>query len=193
VKDTKDAVKGHKAMTSAPDRQRLLRIARAAIVAHIGGGVSSEDPVCQGELAARRGGAFVTLHSGDRLRGCIGHIEMDELLVEVVKRCAIAACSSDPRFPAVGASELPQLAVELSLLGPLESIGGPDEIEIGRHGLALEKGRHRGLLLPQVATEWRWDRQQFLEHTCRKAGLTPDAWRHDTRIWRFEAEVFGEQ
>jgi AmmeMemoRadiSam system protein A len=179
-------------MTSDSDRHLLLRIARVAIVAHVGGGASSVDAVCDGELARRHGGAFVTLHKGHELRGCIGHIEMDQPLVNVIRRCAVAACSSDPRFPAVAASELPQLAVELSLLGPLEPIDGPDEIEIRRHGLVVEKGWHRGLLLPQVATEWNWNRQEFLAHTCRKAGLSPDAWKHDTKVWRFEAEVFGE-
>jgi AmmeMemoRadiSam system protein A len=183
-------------MTSDSDRQRLLRIVRDAIIAHIDGGSSSgggspESVVSDDELTGRRGGAFVTLQRGDQLRGCVGHIEMDEPLVDVVRRCAVAACSSDPRFPAVVASELPQLALELSLLGPLEPIAGPDEIEINRHGLVVEKGWHRGLLLPQVATEWNWNPQQFLEQTCRKAGLSPDAWKHDATLWRFEAEVFG--
>jgi AmmeMemoRadiSam system protein A len=178
-------------MTSDSDRQQLLRIARNAIVAHVGG-ASSENVVCDGEASGRRGGAFVTLHRGGELRGCIGHIEMDEPLVDVVRRCAVAACSRDPRFPAVLASELSQIALELSLLGPLEPIGGPDEVEISRHGLVVEKGSHRGLLLPQVATEWNWNPLQFLEHTCRKAGLSADAWKHDAKLWRFEAEVFGE-
>jgi AmmeMemoRadiSam system protein A len=178
-------------MTSDSDRQRLLRIARDAIVAHVGG-ASAETVVCLGEPSGRRGGAFVTLRRGGELRGCIGHVEMDEPLVDVVRRCAVAACSADPRFAAVVASELPQIALELSLLGPLEPIAGPDEIEISRHGLVVEKGRHRGLLLPQVATEWAWNPRQFLEHTCRKAGLSPDAWQHDVKLWRFEAEVFGD-
>jgi AmmeMemoRadiSam system protein A len=184
-------------MTSDLDRQRLLRIARDAIVAHISGGSpvgggSPESVVCHDGLIGRRGGAFVTLHRDGQLRGCVGHIEMEEPLVDVVRRCAVAACSSDPRFPAVAASELPQIALELSLLGPLEPIGGPDQIEIGRHGLVVEGGWHRGLLLPQVATEWNWNARQFLEHTCRKAGLSPDAWKHDAKLWRFEAEVFGD-
>jgi AmmeMemoRadiSam system protein A len=178
-------------MTSDPDRRQLLRIARDAIVAHVGG-VSSENVVSVGEWSGRRGGAFVTLRSGEELRGCVGHIEMDEPLVDVVRRSAVAACSTDPRFAAVAASELPQIALELSLLGPLEPIAGPEEIEIGRHGLVVEKGGHRGLLLPQVATEWNWNARQFLEHTCRKAGLSPDAWKLDAKLWRFEAEVFGE-
>ena len=180
-------------MTNEADRRRLLRIARDAIVAHVSGGmVSRVEPVGEGELAARRCGAFVTLHIHLDLRGCIGHIEANEPLPRVVERCAVSACSADPRFPAVTSSELAHLEIELSLLGPLESLTGPDEIEIGRHGLVIERGRHRGLLLPQVATQWRWDRVTFLAETCRKAGLPRDGWQHGADVWRFEAEVFGE-
>jgi AmmeMemoRadiSam system protein A len=178
-------------MTSASDRVLLLRIARDAVVAHVGGSSLGEiEPIA---LAGRRGAAFVSLHSrGGELRGCIGHIEPDQFLPDVVVRCAVAACSADPRFPAVAPAELADLVIELSLLGPLEPIAGVEEIEIGRHGLVIEKGGHRGLLLPQVAIEWKWDRQQLLAETCRKAGLPRDAWKHGARIWRFEAEVFGE-
>jgi AmmeMemoRadiSam system protein A len=144
------------------------------------------------EVDGRCGGAFVTLHDGAQLRGCIGHIEAHERLSKVVARCAIAACSADPRFPAVSEVEVDRLSIELSLLGPIEAIDGIEEIEIGRHGLMIEKGRFRGLLLPQVAIEWQWGPQQFLEHTCRKAGLPPDAWKFHATLWRFEAEVFRE-
>ena len=178
-------------MTSDTDRQLLLRIARDAIVAHVSGAIPSA--VDEGELAGRRGGAFVTLHARHDLRGCIGHIEADESLPRVVARCAVSACSADPRFPAVAASELPGLDIEVSLLGPLEPLGSPDDIEIGRHGLVVEKGRHRGLLLPQVAIEWKWDSLRFLAETCRKAGLPHDAWKQGADVWRFEAEVFGER
>ena len=177
-------------VTSELDRELLLRIAREAIVAHVARRTApGVDPVA---LYGRRGGAFVTLHNGQELRGCIGHIEDDEPLARVVTRCAVAACSSDPRFPAVSSSELPQLSIELSLLGPLEPITGPHEIEVGRHGLVVEKGRQRGLLLPQVATEWGWDCEQFLAQTCRKAGLALDGWKQGAILWRFEAEVFSE-
>ena len=177
-------------MTSESDRRLLLRIAREAITEHVG--ASAGSAADEGELAKRRGGAFVTLHNGHELRGCIGHIEADEPLPRVVARCAVAASSSDPRFPPVAVAELPRITIELSLLGPLEAIEGPADIEIGRHGLVVEKGWHRGLLLPQVATEWRWDREKFLAQTCHKAGLPLDAWKHGAKVWRFEAEVFGE-
>ena len=93
----------------------------------------------------------------------------------------------------MSASELPELDIEISLLGPLEPIAGPDDYEIGRHGLVVEMGDRRGLLLPQVATEWGWDRETFLAQTCHKAGLRRNAWRHGAKMWRFEAEVFGER
>jgi uncharacterized protein len=179
-------------VTNAYDRALLLALARRAILAHVEK-VSLPPPEPVGVMA-RPCGAFVTLHAGGDLRGCIGHIETDEPLGRVVPRCAVAACSADPRFPAVTSAELPGIDIELSLLGPLESISGTADIEVGRHGLVVESGRHRGLLLPQVAIEWRWDRDAFLAHACRKAGLAPDAWRHEgAAIWRFEAEVFGER
>jgi AmmeMemoRadiSam system protein A len=180
-------------MTSESDRQELLQIARRAILAHVTGDRSFSIEALAGSLIARPGGAFVTLHCRNELRGCIGHIEADQPVARVVARCAVAACSSDPRFLPVTATELTDLAVELSLLGALEEISGPREIEIGRHGLVVEKGGRKGLLLPQVATEWGWNCEQFLAHTCHKAGLARDAWKHGARLWRFEAEVFGDQ
>ena len=178
-------------MTSETDRLLLLQLARDAIVAHLAG-LTLPSPELIGVLG-RHGGGFVTLHTVDgTLRGCIGHLDEDEALGRVIPRCAVAAASQDPRFPIVTRSELQALRVELSLLGPIEGISGPSEIEIGRHGLIVERGRCRGLLLPQVATEWRWDVETFLGHTCRKAGLPDDAWRGGARLWRFEAEVFSE-
>ena len=176
-------------MTSDADRQLLLRIAREAIAAHVERRTAAA--IDAGALVGRQGGAFVTLHKALELRGCIGHIEDDEPLVQVVARCAVAACSADPRFPAVTPAEVAALAIELSLLGPIEPIAGPDEIVVGRHGLVIEKGWHRGLLLPQVATEWGWNGHEFLAQTCRKAGLANDAWKQAS-VWRFEAEVFSE-
>jgi len=97
-------------------------------------------------------------------------------LGKVVPQCAVAACSTDPRFPPVTAAELEQI-----------------DIEIGRHGLMVEHGWQRGLLLPQVATEWNWDAETFLAQTCHKAGLPRDVWKKGAKVWRFEAEVFGER
>ena len=177
-------------MTSEVDRQSLLHIARAAIAAHVS--AAAPPTIAAGKITERLGGAFVTLHKGNDLRGCIGHIEADEPLSQVVARCAVEACSADPRFPPVAAVELLEIEIELSLLGPLEEIEGPADIEIGRHGLVVERGWRRGLLLPQVAAERKWDSEKFLAQTCQKAGLPPDAWRYGAKMWRFEAEVFGE-
>jgi AmmeMemoRadiSam system protein A len=179
-------------MTSDADRVLLLRIAREAIASQVTGAPArAVDP---SDAAARPGAAFVTLHYRGDLRGCIGHVDADEPLGRVIARCAVAACSADPRFPPIALSELPALDLELSLLGPLEPIAGTGDFEVGRHGLVVELGRQRGLLLPQVATEWKWDRATFLAQTCHKAGLPRDAWKHGgVKLWRFEAEVFGER
>ena len=192
-------------MTTEADRQLLLRVAREAIAAHvdpsrqsasesaIGSTIGSAIRNPQSAILARPGGAFVTLRKGGELRGCIGHIEPSERLGDVVPRCAVAACSTDPRFPPVTAGELDAVDIEVSLLGALEPIAGPEDISVGRHGLVVERGWHRGLLLPQVATEWEWDAGAFLAHTCEKAGLPRDAWKQGAKIWRFEAEVFAER
>ena len=178
-------------MTADHDRALLLRLAREAIAAHVG--VAPAHVPGMSDVLTKPGGAFVTLHNHGDLRGCIGHIEPTEPLGQVVARCAVAACSSDPRFPPITPTEFEQIDVEISLLGPLEPIAGPQDIEVGRHGLVVESGWQRGLLLPQVATEWSWDAEAFLAHTCHKAGLPRDAWKHGAKLWRFEAEVFGER
>jgi len=172
------------------DRAVLLKLARDAIVARATG--QHPPPVPDREILAHKAAVFVTLHNGDALRGCIGHLGVDEPFSDAIPHCAAAASSEDPRFPPVTADEIPRLSIEVSVLTPLEPINGPDDIEIGRHGLVVESGRHRGLLLPQVATEWNWNAETFLAQSCHKAGLPPDAWRHGAKIWRFEAEVFSE-
>ena len=180
-------------MTSDADRQRLLQIAREAIVAHVtGAGATVGVAETASDGLERPGGAFVTIHKNGELRGCIGHIEANQSLIGVVRECAVAACSADPRFPPVSALELAGLEIEVSLLGLFEPVASPEEIEVGRHGLLVEQNSHRGLLLPQVATEWRWDRETFLAQACHKAGLPRDAWKRGANVWRFEAEVFGE-
>jgi AmmeMemoRadiSam system protein A len=178
-------------MTTEADRRLLLKLARDAVVAHEGAGVAPAPP--PDGVCARRGGAFVTLHRQGDLRGCIGHVEATDRLGHVIVRCAVAACSTDPRFPPVTTAELPHIDIELSLLGPLEAVTAIEEIEVGRHGLVVEMHWRRGLLLPQVATEWRWDRETFLMQTCVKAGLARDAWKAGATLKRFEAEVFGDR
>ena len=178
-------------MTPPEDRALLLRVARDAIAAHVAAAMLPVHDLSG--ILGRNGGAFVSIHNRGDLRGCIGHIERNEPLGRVVPRCAIAACSSDPRFPPVSSLELLHIDIEISLLGTLEVICGAAEVELGRHGLMVEQGWNRGLLLPQVAAEWGWDVTTFLAQTCHKAGLPRDAWARGARVWRFEAEVFGER
>jgi uncharacterized protein len=172
-------------------RQALLAIARAAV----------EDAVSKRAARAAAlvdpppaSGVFVTLKRPGELRGCIGTLECRRPLVEEIARVAASAAREDPRFPPVTPAELTDLHVEISVLGPLEKIdpADPEAIEIGRHGLVVERGSRRGLLLPQVAPEWGWDREEFLAHTCRKAVLPMDAWRRGADIYRFAADVFGD-
>lgn len=172
------------------EQQELLRMARQALEASVRNGRLPEADVCSGGLAEKRG-AFVTLHKAGRLRGCIGYIESLKPLHQTVAECAMAAALRDPRFDPVEPEELPLLHLEISVLSPFEEIS-PEKIEVGRHGLMVSRGWQRGLLLPQVATEWKWDRKRFLEETCLKAGLAPDAWKHGAKIQAFTAQVFGE-
>jgi uncharacterized protein len=178
-------------MLSEQQRRDLIEAARSSVACRVG--ASAEAPTPPVDLPDASG-VFVTLKNAGRLRGCLGVIDgIASLGVEVI-RCAADAATSDPRFPPLAASELPTLSVEVSVLGPLERIDprSPEAITVGRHGLVIEQGHHRGLLLPQVATEWGWTRDEFLRHTCTKANLPPDAWRHGADVYRFDAEVFGD-
>jgi AmmeMemoRadiSam system protein A len=147
-----------------------------------------------GEALPRRG-AFVTLktRAEGRLRGCIGHLEADRPLEQAVQEMAIAAATEDPRFPAVTPEELDTLGLEISVLSPLERVR-PEDVEVGRHGLLVQFRGRRGLLLPQVAVAQRWDRETFLDHTCRKAGVPAESWRDpDCVLLAFTATVFAEE
>lgn len=136
-------------------------------------------------------GAFVTIHLGAELRGCLGRVTADWAVGRTVAHLAEAVADSDPRFHPVTRDELDQLLIEISLLTP-EREAAADAVEVGRHGLIIESRGHRGLLLPQVAVEHGWDRTTFFRQACLKAGLPPDAWLADARLYVFEAEVFGE-
>ena len=177
-------------MFTDTQKHALLGIARAAVTAEVTGQPVDAPPLANLPAAS---GAFVTLKRHGHLRGCLGTLECRLSLAEEVARCAASAAREDPRFTPVRASELPDLDVEVSVLGPFEPIDPHDSsaIVVGRHGLLVEQGKRRGLLLPQVAPEWGWNRDQFLEHACRKAGLAADAWQYGATVYRFEAEVFG--
>jgi len=140
-----------------------------------------------------RQGAFVSLHRGSTLRGCIGQIVPDRELHRIVADCAVSAATEDTRFPPITAVELSSLTIEISVLTPPRRVTDPSEIEVGRHGIIVSRGYRRGLLLPQVATQYGWDREAFLSQTCRKAGLPESAWKEpDTVVESFEAQVFSE-
>ena len=175
-------------------QRALVEIARAAVVDAIAGTRPDAAPAGDPGPFPEASGAFVTLKRDGQLRGCIGTLECRRPLAEEVARVAVSAAREDPRFDPVRPAELDDLDVEVSVLGPLEEIDprDPGAIEIGRHGLVVEQGRRRGLLLPQVATEWGWDREAFLAHTCAKAGLPADCWQHGAKVYRFAADVFGD-
>jgi AmmeMemoRadiSam system protein A len=177
-------------LLSEVDRQILLDLARRALEARVRRALP---PVaeCAGRLAVRHA-AFVSIHCRGDLRGCLGRLTLDTPLGQTIVHLAGIVADSDPRFAAVSLSELPDLQVEISVLTSPREIASIDEIEVGRHGLIVETGRRRGLLLPQVAVEHRWTCEMFLEHTCIKAGLRRDAWKDGAQILVFEAQVFGE-
>jgi AmmeMemoRadiSam system protein A len=176
---------------SEADRRAALQLARTVVVEAVFHRKLPE--VLPSEAVfAEHCGVFVTLHVGKRLQGCIGVIEANEPLGDAIVRCAASAALEDPRFAPMKPDQLGELSVEISLLSSLQPIA-PESIEIGHHGLLIRLHAQRGLLLPQVAIEHRLTREQFLEETCRKAGLPPEAWRDpEARLFAFTCEVFSE-
>ena len=174
------------------DKNLLLSQARASIEAHLQD--KSAPPVKDpSPVLGERRGAFVSLHRQGHLRGCIGYLEAVKPLLETVREMAAAAAFHDPRFRPLRPEELADLEIEISVLSPMQLIKSTDEIEVGKHGLYIVQGFCRGLLLPQVATEYKWDRLTFLQQTCCKAGLPPDAWKEpSTKIYTFTADIFAE-
>ncbi len=178
---------------STDDRELLLRLARYAIEQAVRGEQPPPIPAHSRELDLPCG-AFVTLTINGELRGCIGYPEGVLPLVETVRDVAPKSAVEDPRFEPVVEDELAGLSIEISVLSPMEPVTDIGQIEVGTHGLVMHRGYNRGLLLPQVPTEYGWDRETFLRQTARKAGLTSDAWKDpQTKILRFTAEVFHER
>jgi AmmeMemoRadiSam system protein A len=176
---------------SNDDKSALLQIARQSLVETVARGRRWEPGAATGLLAERRG-AFVTLELRGKLRGCVGQVEAHKSLASTVARCAIAAAREDDRFNPVQPDEVAQLTIEISVLSPPKPVT-PNEIRIGTHGLIVECGSFRGLLLPQVATERHWTVEKFLSETCLKAGLRSDAWKSpETQILGFTADIFSE-
>jgi AmmeMemoRadiSam system protein B/AmmeMemoRadiSam system protein A len=176
---------------SAADRAVLLQLARRAVSDYLEFGVVPLPR--QGSPALRRPqGAFVTWQQKGRLRGCIGHLEADAPLGLTVARMALQAALNDPRFNAVGLTELSDLRLEISALTPFAPVPGPEAIVVGRDGVLLAKGGRQAVFLPQVAPEQGWDRDELLAQLCAKASLPYDCWQHGADLATFQAEVFSE-
>jgi AmmeMemoRadiSam system protein B/AmmeMemoRadiSam system protein A len=177
---------------SAEEKKTLLTLARNTLNSFLRSNTtpsfSSTDP---GLLQER--GAFVTLTERGSLRGCRGAMMAQKPLYLTVEQAAILSALDDPRFPPVAAEELGEIRLEISVLGPLEPIGDVNEIEVGTHGLLIVKGQNQGVFLPQVPVEQGWDRDQYLQELCAKAGLPESCWLQDAQLYIFTAEVFGEE
>jgi len=173
-------------------REELLTLARTAIAEYLKTGeipeYETDDP-----LLNRRSGAFVTLRENSELRGCIGHTRGDQPLYQVVQQMAVAAATEDPRFPPLKPEELDQVTLEISVLSPFRRVTDTGQVQVGTHGLMIFADGHQGLLLPQVPVEQGWDREEFLENLCLKAGLAPDCQARQPALYAFTAIVFGEE
>ena len=174
------------------EKKYLLQLARETIKAQL-----HEQPLPEPEPITEslktKTGAFVTLNKNGRLRGCIGYVIGLKPLYQAIPDLALAAAFNDPRFPPLQKDELDDLQIEISVLTPLQKVNDVNEIEVGKHGLMVRQGFYEGLLLPQVATEYGWDRNTFLNETCLKAGLPPEAWQDpETEIFKFSALIFSE-
>lgn len=177
-------------MLTDDQRRSLLSLARRSITTAVTGLGTVGVDRCDLPDAS---GVFVTIKRHGQLRGCLGTLQPRRDLATEIVRCAADSATEDPRFPPVEPDELPELTLDISVLGPLEPVEPrPDTFTVGVHGLVVEQGSKRGLLLPQVAREWGWSPEEFLRQTCVKAGLPPDAWERGATIFRFSAEVFGE-
>lgn len=180
-------------MLSPDEKKILLEIARKAIENQLHGTKTTAAPTKSPSLLDKKG-VFVTLTQEGELRGCIGRIEPKGSLFQAVAEMARASAFQDPRFPPLTLPELPKTAIEISLLSPLERLRDVHTLEVGRHGLVVQRGSLSGLLLPQVATDNRWSREEFLRQVCYKAGLPGEAWREEgTELFSFTAEVFSEE
>ncbi len=173
------------------EERTALALARKALEHYFGTGGHLRSPVKKGLLKEKRG-AFVTLTVDGDLRGCVGYPLPVKPLDETIVEMAVAAASQDTRFDPLRPDEMDRLRIEISVLGLPEPVGDPGEVVVGRHGIIVSKGFHKGLLLPQVPVEHGWDRETFLRHGCLKAGLAPDEWKKGAKIEVFTAQVFSE-
>jgi AmmeMemoRadiSam system protein B/AmmeMemoRadiSam system protein A len=178
---------------SAPEKKELLALARKSVEYVVGKGELYVPAASASATLNQERGAFVTLTESGQLRGCIGYTSAMKPLYLTVRDTATHAALHDPRFQPVAASELPRLEYEVSVLSPLRRVTDTQQIKVGQHGLLMKNGDYEGLLLPQVPVEQGWDREKFLEETCRKAGMGSNCWKdEETDIFQFTAVVFNE-
>jgi AmmeMemoRadiSam system protein B/AmmeMemoRadiSam system protein A len=178
---------------TAQEKTELLGIARKSVETAVKERKLYECSTRSETLSQERG-AFVTLKKRGELRGCIGYVAPVKPLYQTVRDVARFAALEDHRFSPVTAKELTELEYEISVLSPLRRVVDVEQIKVGQHGLLMKNGDYEGLLLPQVPVEQGWDRQTFLEETCRKAGMNSNCWKdEDTDIFEFTAVVFNEQ
>jgi len=179
-------------MLNKSEASTLLQIAREAILHQVEGQNYSPTPQEEKTLN-ERSGCFVTIKQNDQLRGCIGNFQARQPLYREVAQMAAASATEDPRFEPMSPADIDDFTLELTVLSPLEKVEDTGSIEIGKHGIYIEKGVHRGVLLPQVATEHGWDRTTFLQQTCLKAGLPGNAWQAaDADIYIFSGQIITE-
>jgi AmmeMemoRadiSam system protein A len=179
---------------SATDKRLLLELVRRALERYLTDRSLPEMPAASAALCETRA-TFVTLRRRDtgELRGCRGESEARQSLVESVVHTATASATDDPRFPPLARDELSDIQIEISALTPMR-LTTPEAVIVGQHGLVLRLGPHAGLLLPQVPRSFGWNREEYLDALCRKAGLPAGAWRNpDSRLYAFEAEVWSEE
>ena len=173
------------------EQNELLKIARDTIVEYVTNGktppLTSTSPGLN-----LHSGCFVTIKQKGELRVCIGNFVSDQPLFQLVQEMAVSAATRDPRFYPMKAHDLADFDLDISVLSPLSKAASIEEIQVGVHGIYIIKGSYRGVLLPQVATEYGWNRDEFLQHTCIKAGLPKDAWQGECDIYIFSAQVFSE-
>ena len=179
-------------MLSKAEAAKLLKIARNAITHQILNETYNLKPREERSINIHSG-CFVTIKQNGNLRGCIGNFQSQQPLYQEVATMAVAAASQDPRFPPMNTDDLGNFNLEITILSPLEKIEDTDKIEVGTHGIYIIKGFNRGVLLPQVATEYGWDKKTFLQQTCIKAGLPDNSWQHqETEIYIFSGQIIHE-
>jgi len=178
------------------DKKALLQIARKSVESAVKG-ISKDQTQAEPFSPELKGknGAFVTLRTCGKLRGCIGRMVSDIPLHKLVSEMAVSAATEDPRFNQIQPSELDDLEIDVSVLSPLQMVENPLDFELGRHGIYIKKDSTTGCFLPQVAVDTGWTREEFLTQCCStKAGLSPDAWkREDVDVYIFTSEIISEK